>query len=211
MRKELVTYIETSIIPLYREFDAAHNLSHVRDVIEGSSLIVKALDDSGINEEMVYVTAAFHDLGLCDGREMHHISSGRIVRQDPHLPEWFTQEEIETIACAVEDHRASSSSVPRSIFGMIVAEADRHIEPMDILRRTVQYGFSHYPELDKEGHYNRMVEHMAEKYAESGYLRLWIPQSPNAEGLRRLREIINSPSRLRAVFDDIYEEEEKKK
>lgn len=32
----LITYIETAIIPRYKEFDKAHNLSHVRTVIEES-------------------------------------------------------------------------------------------------------------------------------------------------------------------------------
>ena len=51
---------------------------------------------------------------------------------------------------AVEDHRASNKHVPRSIYGKIVAEADRIIDPDITLRRTVQYGLSNYPELDKE-------------------------------------------------------------
>ena len=110
------------------------------------------------------------------------------------------------MARAVEDHRASSDHEPRSIYGKIVAEADRQIDPETIIRRTVQYGLSHYPGLDREGHWNRMLEHLNEKYAEGGYLRLWIPESDNAAKLAKLRVLIADEARLRLMFDTIYEE-----
>ncbi len=160
-----------------------------------------------VDENVLYAAAAFHDTGLVDRREVHHLSSGRIVRDDPNLNEWFTPEQVETIAQAAEDHRASNGSEPRSIYGKIVAEADRDIEPMRILRRTVQFGMEHNPELGKEGHWRRMLAHLAEKYDYGGYLKLYIPESRNAAGLQTLRDIIHDPKRLRNIFDKIYEEE----
>lgn len=158
----------------------------------------------GINLDMVYAIAAFHDLGLEVDRKTHHLESGRIIREDPRLREWFSQEEIETMAQAVEDHRASSDHEPRSIYGKIVAEADRFIEPEKIIERTVQYGLDHYPELDKDGHWRRTLDHLHEKYAEGGYLKLWFPESPNIERLEALREIIKDEPRLRCIFNNIY-------
>ena len=160
-----------------------------------------------VDERMVYTIAACHDIGLCEGREHHHLVSGRLMRADERLREWFTEEEIEIMAQAVEDHRAFLDHAPRSIYGRIVAEADRLIEPMQILRRTVQYGLSHYPELTKEQHYLRYCEHLQEKYAEGGYLKLWIPESENASQLKALRGIIADETRKREVFERIFEEE----
>ena len=91
--------------------------------------------------------------------------------------------------------------------GRLVAEADRQIVPETVIRRTVQYGFAHYPELDREGHWQRTCEHLKEKYEEGGYLRLWIPQSPNAARLAELRALIKDRARLRALFDGFYERE----
>ena len=76
-----------------------------------------------------------------------------------------------------------------------------------MIRRTVQYGLGHYPELDKEGHWRRMLEHMAEKYAEGGYLKLWIPESPNAARLRELRSVIADRAVLREWFEEAWEAE----
>ena len=111
------------------------------------------------------------------------------------------------MAQAVEDHRASNKNEPRSIYGKIVAEADRQIDGMTILRRTIQFGLSHYPELDQEGHWERTLEHLHEKYAEGGYLRLWIPESPNAIRLREFQSMIKDEVLLRKHFEKIYSEE----
>lgn len=199
----LTLYIEREILPRYNGFDKAHREDHARMVIAQSLDIARHY---ALNMEMVYTIAAFHDLGLAIDRKSHHLESGRIVREDQRFHEWFTQEEIETMAQAVEDHRASSDHEPRSIYGKIVAEGDRYIEPEKIIERTVQYGLDHYPELDKEGHWQRTIDHLHDKYAEGGYLKLWLPESPNVERLNSLREIIKDESRLRRIFDRIYNE-----
>lgn len=81
------------------------------------------------------------------------------------------------------------------------------IVPETIIRRTVQFGLSNYPELDKEGHWQRTLGHLHEKYAEGGYLHLLIPGSPNEEPLARLRTIIKDETQLREIFEKVFEEE----
>lgn len=200
--ESLKNYIETTILPLYDDFDAAHRRDHVDMVIEQSLAIAQNLS---VNEDMVYAIAAYHDTGLTADRKTHHLISGQIVREDAWLPDWFSADEIETIAQACEDHRASSDHEPRSIYGKIVAEADRFIDPDNIILRTVQYGLANYPELDKEGHWQRTLDHLHEKYAEGGYLRLWFDNSPNVARLNALREIIKDEPLLRSKFDYLYE------
>ena len=204
VRPEIVSYVETSIIPQYDGFDKGHRRDHVRQVIE------QALELSShypVNPEISYIAAACHDLGLCEGRELHHMVSGRIMREDKALRQWFTEDEIETAAQAAEDHRASLGHEPRTIYGKIIAEADRIIIPEVVIRRTIQYGLSHYPEMDKEAQWMRMNDHLKEKYAEGGYLRLWIPESPNAARISELRALIADSARLRALFESIYSKE----
>lgn len=204
VRPEIVDYVEGSIIPRYDAFDKGHQRDHAKYVISQSMRLASFYD---VDPELVYVAAAFHDTGLCEDRKTHHLVSGRIIRADEKLKEWFSPEQIEIIANAAEDHRASSDHEPRSMYSRIVAEADRQIIPDVVIRRTVQYGMAHYPELDREGHWQRTLEHMHEKYAEGGYLKLWVPQSPNAERLAALRQIIKDEAALRKLFDAFYEEE----
>jgi uncharacterized protein len=120
------------------------------------------------------------------------------------LREWFDEEQIEVIAQAAEDHRASGKSAPRSIYGMIVAEADRVIDGETIIRRTVQFGFKHYPDLDREGHIARAVSHLKEKYGRGGYLKLWIPWSDNAARLSALQDIIADDEAILEEVKRIY-------
>ncbi len=204
MNPELVQYIESEVIPRYAAFDKAHREDHARAVIERALAMGKNYE---INQDLLYTAAACHDLGLAVDRKTHHLESGKIIRADERLRQWFSPEEIETIAQAAEDHRASATTPPRSIYGSLVAEADRMIVPETIIRRTVQFGLSHYPKLDKEGHWQRTLEHLHEKYAEGGYLHLLIPGSPNEEPLARLRTIIKDEAGLRKLFEQIYADE----
>ncbi|WP_300698599.1 HD domain-containing protein [uncultured Bacteroides sp.] len=199
-----IHYIETEIIPRYELFDKAHNLSHVRTVIEESlSLATKY----NVNESMAYTIAAYHDTGLCRDRATHHLISGTILKQDETLRQWFSEEEIDTMKEAVEDHRASADHEPRSIYGKIVAEADRVIDPVVTLRRTVQYGLKQKPEAGEEWHYQRFHQHLMEKYAPSGYLKLWFPESENAKRLKELQKIIADEKQLKNTFQQLFAEE----
>lgn len=204
VRPEIVDYVEGSIIPRYDAFDKGHQRDHAKYVISQSMRLASFYD---VDPELVYVAAAFHDTGLCEDRKTHHLVSGRIIRADEKLKEWFSPEQIEIIANAAEDHRASSDHEPRSIYGKIVAEADRLIDTDTIVRRTIQYGFKHYPDFGKEAHIQRALDHLDEKYAEGGYLKLWIPESPNAERLHALQQLIKDRPKIRELVEFMYEQE----
>lgn len=201
---DLVEFIETQILPKYAEFDRAHNMEHVTRVIRSSLELVKV---TGADINMAYTIAAYHDLGMAGHRADHHLRGGRILERDARLKKWFSPEQIKIMKEAVEDHRASASRAPRSIYGKIVAEADRDIDAQVVIRRTIQFGMANYPELDKLGHWKRFLEHMQNKYSKDGYLKLWIPNSPNAKKLNELRALIEQPVELRKAFDKIFAEE----
>ncbi len=208
MHCELKKYIETEILPRYDKFDKAHQRAHAEMVIRQS---VELAEHVGADIDMAYTIAAYHDTGLIEGRDLHHETSARIMRTDKRLRQWFSEEQIETMAEAVEDHRASSAHPPRSLYGRIVADADRYIDPVDIIRRTVQFGLDHYPTLDCEEHYQRTLQHLREKYGRGGYLHLWMTeelggntQFGNAERLEQLRCIIDDEKQVRQHFDKIW-------
>lgn len=202
---EIIDYVEREIIPRYAAFDKAHQENHVRRVIEQSLKL--AGHTPSMNSGMVYVIAAFHDLGLVNGRQNHHKDSRRILEVDEFVRVHFTPEQIRIMGEAVEDHRASNSLKPRSDYGLIVAEADRFIDAETIIRRTIQYGLANYPQLDRAGHYQRTIEHLNRKYGPNGYLKVWIPWSDNAKNLKKLHALLNDKSRLDEIFNRIFEEE----
>lgn len=202
---EIIDYVEREIILRYAAFDKAHQENHVRMVIEQSLKLAE--HTPSINSDMVYVIAAFHDLGLVNGRENHHRDSRKILEDDEFVMAHFTAEQIRIMGDAVEDHRASNSQKPRNEYGLIVAEADRFIEPETIIRRTIQYGLANYPQLDRAGHYQRTIEHLNEKYGPRDYLKVWIPWSDNAKNLKKLQALLTDKSRLDEIFNRIFDEE----
>ncbi|MCQ2310051.1 MAG: HD domain-containing protein, partial [Bacteroidales bacterium] len=102
----LKSYIEKEILPRYGNFDKAHRLDHVTTVIEESLNIAKNYPETDVN--MVYAIAAYHDTGLVNGRDNHHIDSGKIIMADENLRRWFSDEQLQIMRDAAEDHRASS-------------------------------------------------------------------------------------------------------
>lgn len=86
VRADIRNYVETNIIPCYDSYDKAHSRSHILTVINQSMELFRKLSAKGehgpdglpLSPDMVYVIAAYHDLGVCEGREMHHI----VLRQD---------------------------------------------------------------------------------------------------------------------------------
>lgn len=217
IRGSLEKYVFDEIVPKYAGFDPAHREDHVLTVIEQAMELLdkmpgwlSAADETTgwetvPDREVLFAAAACHDLGLVNGRERHHLDSGMIIKSDSRLREWFADEQIETIAQAAEDHRASGKSAPRSIYGMLVAEADRVIDGETIIRRTIQYGLTNYPELDREGHLDRAVTHLREKYGHGGYLKLWIPWSDNAASLAALQKMIADDSAIYRETARIYD------
>lgn len=208
IREEIRAYIESEILSRYDGFDAAHRRDHADVVVSRSVELAQRL---GADVEMAYVIAAYHDTGLAVGRDVHHMESKRILLADRELRRWFSEEDIATMGDAVEDHRASSKQSPRTIYGRIVAEADRLIVPHSIIRRTVQFTLTHHPDLDMEQGYERLLEHMREKYDYGGYLKLWIEESENAQRLEELRKIIADKPTLRRLYETIYKEETEKR
>ena len=198
---EIMTFIERNVLPRYAAFDVAHNMEHVSRVIKAS---IKLAETLGADVDMSYVIAAYHDLGLEGPRAIHHITSGKILKADKRLEKWFSPQQIEIMKEAVEDHRASSSRAPRIIYGKIVAEADRDLNPDTVFQRTVQFGKEHYPDMSHEEHWKRFVEHMEQKYSDAGYIKLWIHGSENEKNLITLRNIIKDKEKLRDVFEKFY-------
>ena len=207
IRNDIGAYVSDVIVPLYKGFDSAHQEDHAITVISQAMELLDRMPEgfAEVDREMLFVAAACHDLGLANGRDRHHLDSGEIIRHDRKLKEWFSEEQIETMAQAAEDHRASGKAAPRSIYGMMVAEADRVIDGETIIRRTIQFGLNNYPDLDRNGHIERAVAHLREKYGRGGYLKLWIPWSDNAARLSDLQDIIADAAAVYAAAASSYD------
>jgi len=202
VKPEILEYIQQNILPKYKLFDNAHNPEHAERVIQNSLSITKDYD---VDINKVYVIAAYHDVGLAQGRKDHEKNSAVFLLSDSTLAKWFSKDEMILMAEAIEDHRASNDYAPRSIYGKIVSEADRDIEYVTILTRVIQYSLENYPNYTPEEHFIRSYNHLQDKYGEGGYLKLWLDTEKNQRNLQELRESIASADKFKADFMRIFQ------
>lgn len=205
---QLQQYVAENVLPRYDSYDKAHSRRHIQSVIDQSMEIFRKLSagqmDGGrryeLNPDMVYAIAAYHDIGVCEGREYHHLSSGRMLEEDVRLRQWFTEEQIHVMREAVEDHRSSSKSWPRSIYGRIVSEADKVIDFDTVFSRAILYARASCPQMTAEEIFQKSYGHLLDKYGDGGYMRLQFSDSPNAGRLAELREKLRDPELMRREY-----------
>lgn len=181
IRKELLKYINENVKTLYKTFDKAHSLGHFKFVTNNCVEYGKELINKGecVNLEIAYVVGAYHDIGISKGREGHAKSSGIIVRNDSGLKSFYDEDTIEMIAQAVEDHSSHLEYTPRSIYGKIVADADRNNTMYLVFSRPIKYGIKNESYRNRESHIDSVYEFVKEKFGRNGYVKYWldIPQT----------------------------------
>ncbi len=80
---EIASFLEQEIVPRYDAFDAGHRRDHVHYVMQESQNLAQYYPS--VNRAMLLVAAAYHDLVLEVGREVHHTEGARIIREDQRL------------------------------------------------------------------------------------------------------------------------------
>lgn len=189
MKKELVQYIETEIFPLYDRNEEGHGINHIKTVIERS---LKLAEDYDVDSDMVYTIAAYHDLGHYIDRKTHEIISAQMFMEDKIIHTFFTEEQINIIKEAIEDHRASLGHEPRSIYGKIISAADRTIIDIDdTIKRTYSYGKKNFPDLSEEQQIERIYQHLTDKYGMDGYAKVFLKDAEFETALQNLRDALS--------------------
>lgn len=201
----LYSYVESFILPQYDHFDKGHHRDHIYEVVKASFDLVKQYP---VRKDMIYLIACFHDLGLQFGRDTHHITSGDLLRKDPYVKQHYNQEDIEMMVEAIFDHRASNEHEPRSLYGKILAEADRLLDAKKVIERTVQYELHKHPNIDREEQIKHAFDHIIDKYGQKGYLKRYLDYEPNRLGEEELIRLSSDQTllyeTLKQAFDKIY-------
>ena len=172
--KTLVKYLLENIMPIYNTLDKGHGINHIGTVIDSS---MKLSECFGINSNMVFTVAIYHDLGMSIDRKIHEKHSKIMLTENKGLKNWFSEEEIIKMGEACEDHRASNKNKPRSIYGYIISDADRTTDIEDMIIRCYNFSVKNYKDKNEEDLYNRVYAHLKEKYGEGGYAKFYLKES----------------------------------
>lgn len=205
LNEKLVEYIEKKIFPLYDRNEFAHGINHIKTVIRRS---LELADGYDVDFNIVYTVAAYHDLGHFIDRKRHEIISAEMFMKDENIKRWFADEQRMVIKEAIEDHRASCNHVPRTIYGKIVSTADRTIVDMDnTIKRSYTYGKKNYIGLSEEEQFDRVYEHLVEKYGESWYAKVYLEDKEFDEAVSKLRQALENREefieRVKRVVNDL--------
>ncbi len=194
INEKLKQYIEKRIFPKYKKNDEGHNLEHINYVIERSLMFASKIPD--INLDMVYVIAAYHDLGHHIDPANHEKVSAELLLADKHLRKFFSEEEIKVMAEAVEDHRASKKEKPRNIYGRIVSSADRNDTVEKCLYRSYFFGKKLDPKASDQELFERAFEVLTNKFGEEGYAKFYFEDPTYDKFLKEIRELLKDKNKF---------------
>ena len=194
INNELKKYIEENIFPEYQKNEKAHNIEHIKYVINRSFKFAETVDN--INYDIVYTVAAFHDIGHHIDPKKHEIISAEIMMKDENLKKFFSEWERNIIKEAIEDHRASSNHEPRSIYGKIVSTADRNNTVEACLMRSYTYGKKLEPDYTDEQLFERAYEHLKLKFGENGYAKFFFKDEEYEKFLSDIRVLLSDKNKF---------------
>ena len=169
IKLELIKYIEQIVNYHYNLNDKGHGVEHAKYVINRSFEFAYKVES--INLEMVYVIAAYHDVAHHIDAKNHETISAKMLMEDKKLKDFFTDEQIKIMSEAVEDHRSSMETEPRSIYGKIVSSADRNTSVEVTLKRCYSYNRRHFSELKESEIIEECRKFLLKKFGINGYAR----------------------------------------
>lgn len=170
INRELKNYIEENIFPKYDRY-YAHGMMHINAVIDNMMMLADYYD---LDRNMAYTIACYHDAGLNVDRDNHEFESGKILAQDKKLKEFFTDEEINIMKEAIEDHRGSRKIRPRNFYGECISDSDRDFDISILAKRQINSTLKLYPEIKTfEDHFERAYKYICGRINDGGKFNLW--------------------------------------
>ncbi len=208
---DLKKYIEKSVLPLYDTNIAGHGREHIEFVIERSFELAREFDlDVDLN--MVYVIAVFHDIGYKEDPDNHEEVSSRIFKEDEAMPKYFTAEQIDIMADAIVDHRASLEYEARSVYGKLVSSADREISVHNMLKRSILFQAAKHkdenPSLEQVIDYS--YKKLSSKYGKGGYAKMYFPDEKYKTYLSTIQDILSDKEKFAKSELDVIDKIEDK-
>ncbi len=204
LNEKLRVYIENNVFPQYNKNDKSHKIDHINYVINRCFELSKNKD---IDINMLYVIAAYHDIGYHIDFKNHEFISAQIMYEDENLKKFFDDHQLQIMKEAIEDHRASLDREPRSIYGKLVSSADRNINVDDSLKRIYLYSVEHFNELNEDETIEECYKHTLKKFDKGGYVKFFFKDEKYEDYLNELRHILDNKeefkSRLKKIISSI--------
>ena len=200
---ELISFVKENIFPEYSKNDTGHSIAHIDYVIRRSLKFAEQFE--GIDADIVYAVAAFHDIAHHIDKKNHEKLSADIFYSDERMKKFFSEEQREIIKEAIEDHRASLDGEPRSDYGKIISSADRSTDAEEFLRRTHAYTLRYFQGLSEEEVIERGYSHTLEKYGSKGYAKHYVADEEYEAFRKNINSLLESKENFAKKYREINE------
>lgn len=206
VNQDLYNYVTNDIFKMYELNGKSHNKDHVNDVLNRALEISEKYND--LNKDMLFTAVAFHDVGDHIDRKNHEIISAQIMMEDKYLNNFFNSEQKEIIKQAIEDHRSSKGKIPKSIYGKILASADKNIDVNGYFYKACEYQLEHYKENTEDQQLDKVYEHAVEKFGKNGYAvdKYYVQDDKYTKYLQQLQDLIEDKERFYEIARKTYNE-----
>ena len=195
---KITKYIEENILTKYSKNNyGGHGKDHILEVIKRSFEIIDEFN-LDVNHDIIYVVAAYHDIGYQENPDEHESVSSQLFLDDENIKNFFNAEEIQIISEAIVDHRASLEYEARSIYGKIVSSADRETSVERMLLRSLLYQTERH--ASKTTTINDIIEasykKLSRKKKKNGYAKMYYPDQKYKDYLTEMQELLNNKEKF---------------
>lgn len=207
INESLKKYIEENVMAQYKKNNyGGHDWEHIQDVINRSFELIEKFN-LNLNPNLVYVIAAYHDIGYAEDPDNHEKVSSLMFMNDDKMNAFFTEEERKIIAEAIVDHRASLEYEPRSIYGKLVSSADRATDVEKMLKRSIAF------QAEKHKSENPTAEDVIEysfkklssKYGNGGYAKMYYQDDKYKKFISKMNTLCSNKNEFIKVEQNLIE------
>lgn len=199
---DLINYINEEIFPQYTVNDQAHGIVHIMEVIRRSF----ALNDTfklGLDPNMIYAIAAYHDLGKHENHEIHEKIAGKRFFEDENMKRFFSDEERLIIRQAIEDHRSSKEDEPRSVYGKLISSADRNTRIEIVFIRSFFVAKERMPEENIEDYLDYTIKRLSKKYSEDNPENMFFEDETYKVFLADMRKLLKNEVEFKKRYCEV--------
>ena len=195
--EEAINYVEDKVLPLYDTNIGGHGRDHILTVILRSFEIKKEFNLQ-LKDKLILIIAAYHDIGYKKDPDNHEQVSSEMFLADKEIQKFLEPDEVQIVAEAIVDHRASLEYEARSEYGKLVSSADRETSVENMLKRSFLY------QADKHADENPTIEQVIEysfkkltkKFGKDGYAKMYFPDKKYTEYLKEMQELLENKDKF---------------
>ena len=195
----LIAYVEKEIFPQYKDNDQAHGIIHILEVIRRAFALNETLK-LGLNKDMIYAIAAYHDLGKYINHEIHEKIAADIFINDENMKQFFTDEERVIIKEAIEDHRSSKSDTPRTTYGKLISSADRNTKIEIVFIRSFFVAQVRQPDSLIEDYLDYTFKRLSKRYSEENPENMFYEDEAYHTFLIDMRKLLNNEEEFKKLY-----------